>query len=157
MTKVLLTGRGKWISKVIKEWKKPDGTVDRKWNMAFYPDDKSRDEIMELQAKGLKNRLKKDNDGWNISLSRPVTKMMKGEEVKFDPPYLKDVEGKDLGDTSIGNLSDCTVELYVYEHNVPGSNKKSIAARWEGATITKLIPYQTTGKSTPTEDEESPF
>ena len=99
MTKVLLTGRGKWISKAIKEWKKPDGTVDRKWNMSFYPDDKSRDEIMELQAKGLKNRLKKDNDGWNISLSRPVAKDDEGEEVKFDPPYIKDAEGKDISDT----------------------------------------------------------
>ena len=157
MTKVLLKGKGKWISKSIKEWTKPDGTVDRKWTFSFYPDEDSREQIMELQARGLKNRLKKDTEGWFVSLSRPVNKKMGGKDVTFEPPYITDEAGKDIAD-SVGNGSEVVTELFVYEHPVPGSSKKSVAARWEGVQITKLIPYNTTtGKSTSTDEDSEPL
>lgn len=138
--KVTLKGKGKWISKTMKEWDKPDGTKDRSWSILFYPDEQSLEEIRDLQMRGLKNRLRKDDDGICLSLSRKYEKLIKGKVVTFDPPFIKDVEGKDI-EQDVGNGSEIIVELDVYEHSVPGSKNKSVAARYEGVTVTKLNEY----------------
>lgn len=144
--KVTLKGKGKWISKTMKEWDRPDGTKDRSWSILFYPDEQSLEEIRDLQMRGLKNRLRKDDDGICISLSRKYEKLIKGKVVTFDPPFIKDLEGKDI-EQDIGNNSEVEVTLDIYEHSVPGSKNKSVAARYEGVTVTKLVEYSNGNKT----------
>lgn len=147
--KVTLKGKGKWINKDYKEWSRPDGSVDKRWSFLFYPDEQSLEEIRDLQMRGLKNRLRKDDDGICVSLSRPVEKLIKGRVTTFSPPYVVDIDGKPLED--VGNGSELSVDLEVYEHDVPGSKNKSVAARWEGVKITKMIKRDSPIKEDTTE------
>lgn len=149
--KVTLKGKGKWITKEYKEWDRQDGKPDKRWSFLFYPDPESLEEIRDLQMRGLKNRLRKDDDGICISFGRPVEKEIKGKIVTFNPPKIVDLTGKEYD--KLGNGSEINLELEVYEHAVPGSKNKSIAARWEGIVATKVVEY-TSNK--PAEDTVEP-
>lgn len=156
--KVKLKGKGKWISKQYKEWERPDGSVDKRWSMLFYPDPEALEEIRDLQMKGLKNRLRKDEDGVCISFGRPVERTFGNRLTKYSPPKIVNEKDEDVSDT-VGNGSEVTIELEVYEHSVPNSRNKSVAARWEGVTITKLVerPSPPTQNNTSVEDTSEPL
>lgn len=111
------------------------------WKVTIHPTKESMDIVMGLQAKGVKNTLKKDDAGYYINYSRPVARKNKAGKVlqSFDPPKIYDAEGKVIDDL-IGNGSEGVVRLEVYEHKAPNGGK-SHAARWDSAKITKLIPY----------------
>lgn len=156
--KVELKGRGKWISKQYKEWKKPDGSVDKRWSMLFYPDPEALEEIRDLQMKGLKNSLRRDDDGVCISFGRPVERKSNGKVNVLSPPAITDADGKDVSDI-VGNGSEVTIILDVYEHSVPNSRNKSVAARWEGVIVTDLVkrPPPPTQNNTSVEDTPEPL
>jgi len=43
-----------------------------KWQVLLYPDEPSLKLIRGLQDEGIKNRLKQDDDGFNMTFSRPT-------------------------------------------------------------------------------------
>jgi hypothetical protein len=130
-------GKTKWFRHDV-----PDREY-QKWSHVLYPDPDSLEKIRDWQAQGMKNVLKKDEDGWNISFSRPVSKVYGGNVTTFQPPLVVDAEGKPLRNVSIGNGSDVTTKLEIYSHKTPGGGK-AIAARWESTRIDNLVPYEGT-------------
>jgi hypothetical protein len=134
-TYVFWQGKAKWVRAV-----KPDLTYN-KWNFVLYPLEKHLEEIRALQAKGVKNVLGKDDDGWKINISRPTQKIWKGKIIAFAPPVVIDAEGRPLDGMTVGNGSDVTAKIEVYQHGTP-SGKKATAIRWEALKVDVLVPFE---------------
>lgn len=131
---VFIQGKVKWFRpKVPNKW--------NKWSVQIHPNDKGLEIIRDLQAEGLKNMIKKDEDGYYTSFSRPVTKETStGKILSFTPVEVFDADGKPT-DVRVGNGSDVTLKIEVYQHATPGGGKAK-AARWVSARIDNLIPYE---------------
>ncbi len=130
---VYVSGKAKWV-----KYKTPDEKF-KKWSHVLYPNAESLEKIRELQSEGMKNQLKKDEDGYYVSLSRPSVKEFKGTIKAFTPPLLFDKDNQPFND-AVGNGSDITTKLEVYQHATPGGGKAK-AARWVSSRIDNLIPY----------------
>jgi hypothetical protein len=122
----------------------PD-TMYNKWQVLLYPDEPSLKIIRELQEQGIKNKLKKDDDGYNMTFSRPTFRDNKrlGTTTPYAPPLVVDKDGTPWPrNTKIGNGSDVTIGLEVYEHAQPGTAKKAKAARLKSLRVENLVPYE---------------
>jgi len=117
--------------------------VTNQWNKyatQIHPTPESLEKIRDLQAQGIKNQIKKDDDGYYCSFTRPVSKELKtGKIITFAPVEVFDKDGKPFRDP-VGNGSDVTLKIEVYEHPTPGGGKAK-ACRWVSARIDNLIPY----------------
>lgn len=111
-----------------------------KWSVVFYPTAASLEVIRDLQAQGVKNVMKKDDDGYFIQFSREPTKLMRGKVIAFTAPKVIDKEGKLFDGNKIGRGSDATIRLEVYQHGTP-SGGKAKAARWDSVRIDELVPW----------------
>lgn len=119
------------------------------WSLKLYLDSESKDKIIELQTKGLKNTLKKDDDGYYVTFKRPPKKEYKDyvtgamKEMTFQPPVIFDVAGNVLPNaaTIIGDGSDITIKCQVYPFGGKGGIAKGIATRLESVRIDNLVPY----------------
>lgn len=131
---IYLQGKVSWFrAKSPNQW--------NKWSTQLHPDTKSLELIREKQAEGVKNQLKKDDDGYYLNISRPVTKeTQSGKILSFEPVKVFDKDGNPL-DVNIGNGSDATLKVEVYEHATPGGGKAK-AMRWVSARIDNLIPFE---------------
>lgn len=90
--KIKLTGTFKWI----RTGEPEEFQGKKSWKATICPDQESVMKIMDLQTKGCKNQLKKDDDGYYINFSRPVEKKKKTGEVfkTFTAPVVTDRTGK---------------------------------------------------------------
>lgn len=115
-----------------------------KWNKystQIHPTPKDLEVIRDLQAEGLKNVIKKDEDGYFVNFTRPVSKEFRsGKIITFAPPVVTDKDGV-VYDGPVGNGSDATLTIEVYEFEPPGGGKAK-AARWVAARIDNLVPYE---------------
>jgi len=152
---IFLQGKGSWIRPhQVNPW--------GKWSMVLYPDAKSLEKLRELQAEGVKNSISKDDDGWYVRLSRPTELKVNGKLIGLRPPEVFDATKPlpdggymPLKDTPIGNGSDVTVKMEVYQHRVPsgpdGKPKYAKAMRWNSLLVENLVPFQSRKEFT--EDE----
>lgn len=110
------------------------------WSVTLHPDTASLEVLRDLQAQGMKNQMKKDEDGYFMAFRRDPSKLIKGKMVAFTAPTVVDKEGIPMDGTRIGNGSDGTIRLEVYGHTTPagGSSK---AARFHGVRINNLVPF----------------
>lgn len=118
-------------------------STTNKWNkysVQIHPTPKDLEVIRDLQGEGLKNVIKKDEDGYFCNFTRPVSKEFKsGKIITFSPVEVFDKDGVPyLG--PVGNGSDATLKIEVYEHETPGGGKAK-AARWVSARIDNLVEY----------------
>lgn len=123
-----------------------------KWSVVFYPTPPSLEIIRDLQSQGVKNVMKKDDDGYYIQFSREPTKMMRGKVIAFTAPKVIDREGKPFDGTKIGRGSDATIRLEVYQHGTP-SGGKAKAARFDSVRIDNLVPWEVDKDLPPLEAE----
>lgn len=130
---IYIQGKVSWFRpKVPNKW--------NKWSVQIHPNAKGLEVLRDLQAQGMKNQLKKDDDGYYTTFSRPVTKETSGGRIlSFTPPEVFDKDGVPF-DGMVGNGSDATLKIEVYSHNTPGGGKAK-AARWQSARIDNLIPF----------------
>lgn len=126
-----------------------------KWAITVYPTPKSLDIIRDLQADGLKNVMKKDDDGYYITFSREPTKLMRGKVVAFTAPKIVDADGKLMDGNKVGWTSDAIVRLEVYSHPVPNTQKRAKAARWDSLKVTNLVPFEVDKSDWSEEEKEN--
>ena len=130
-----------------------------KWSVQIHPIPADVDRIRELQVEGLKNVMKKDEDGYFVNFSREPTKMILGALRNFPPPIVLDGKKKKEDGTfeplqeNIGNGSDGIIKLEVYGHGTPNGGS-SIAARWESIRVDNLVPYEPVRDFTTDEKEQ---
>lgn len=131
---IYIQGKVSWFrAKTTNKW--------NKYSTQIHPVPKDLEVIRDLQAQGLKNTIKKDDDGYFVNFTRPVSKEFKnGKVVAFTPVDVFDAAGVPF-DGHVGNGSDATLKIEVYEHDTPGGGKAK-AARWVSARIDNLIPYE---------------
>lgn len=141
---VYLKGKAKWANRLFV----PDIEY-KKWSLSLYPDAVSLETIRDLQAQGVKNVVKKDEDGYHVNLGRPTEKVMRGKVVAFSPPVVLDKDGAPFAGP-IGNGSDVTVKMEVYSHGTPGGGKAK-AMRLSSVRVDNLVPFE---KSDFTDEEQ---
>ena len=113
---------------------------DSFWSATIHPDAKGLEFARELASKGMKNHIKKDDDGWFIKFKRPTERKLRNRsKMQMLPPEVIDQDNKPF-DGLIGNGSDCTFKLEVYDHNTP-TGAKAKAARLAAIKIHTLVPY----------------
>lgn len=143
---VYLKGKASWVNAhKVNEY--------GKWDMKLHPDTESLNIVRDLQTEGVKNVIKKDEDGYFVRLARPHELKVKGKIIGMTAPEifdgnkpLKDDAGEVIGfypfKEYVGNGSDVVVKMEVYSHNIPGSpGKKAKAMRWFSLRVDNLVPY----------------
>jgi hypothetical protein len=118
-----------------------------KWSLDLYPDKDSLELLRRLQAEGIKNVIKLDEEGqYHVQISRPSTvEFQKGNLQSVYPPKIRDKDKQPLPDNiRIGNGSDGVVAVEVYTHRVPNSEKRAKAMRLYGVEVHNLVPFEVT-------------
>ncbi len=120
---------------------KPDLTYEAAWTAMIHPTPESLEKIRDWQSEGLKNVIKKDDDGYYTRFKCLVSRRRKdGTTWTFEPPQVIDSEGRPMDGSAVGNGSDGTLKLEIYEHPTPGGGR-AIAARLIGVRIESLVPF----------------
>lgn len=138
-TPLKLTGKLMWCRLV-------DLNKYGKWSLDLYPDNESLEKLRELQADGVKNVIKKDDDGYHVQISRPAQiEFQKGVVQSVTPPRIRDKDKLPLpANVRIGNGSDGEVTVEVYTHRVPNSEKRAKAMRLYAVDVFNLVPFELT-------------
>lgn len=109
----------------------------RKWSLDLYLDN---EQVEKFKALETMNHVKKDDDGYFVTLSRPVEKESRfGKKVGFNPPVVVDKDGNNFPPTPIGNGSDLTCTLEHYSYKDPSSGKTKYAIRLYAVRVDNLI------------------
>lgn len=141
---VYLKGKVKWCKHIA-----PDFTFDTagKWSVVLYLEGAELEKARDLQAQGIKNTIRKDDDGWYITLSRKCSYEVRGKNVGRTPPevFRMDGENKVAIDSRVGNGSDGIAKCVLWSSpNFPGKN-----LRWEALRVDTLIEYEDLKKDYP--------
>ena len=137
---VELSGVVRYFKHITPEVFEINGKKNVSWKHKLWPNPGSLELIRELQAEGIKNVLKKDDDGYFINFSRPVAIEKKdGTRVEMGPPKVTLDDGTDLKDTAVGDGSYVTTVLDVYQHRIANGGSAK-AARWQSSTVHTLVP-----------------
>lgn len=114
-----------------------------KYSHAVYLTGESLETMRDLQTQGIKNQMHKDEDGYYMWFNRPTEILAKGKRIGLAPPLVVMADGiTPLQGVLVGNGSDVTTKIEVYEFNVPGAGKKGKAIRWKATRIDNLVPYE---------------
>jgi hypothetical protein len=110
------------------------------WKTMFKPNADSVMKIMDMQAKGVKNQLKKDDAGqWYVNFNRPTEIKTKKATSTLSPPKVTKEDGTPITEL-VGNGSKGRIKVELYQHGTPNGGK-AYAARWDSAVITDLVEY----------------
>lgn len=137
-TPVFLKGICKWVKHLAPDFQfEPDG----KWSMVLYLEGEELDKARELQSQGIKNVIKKDDDGWYITLSRKCSYEIRGKKVGREPPRVFTIEPNGITESPVlemvGNGTTGTAKCMLWgSKNFPGKN-----LRWEALRVDNLVPY----------------
>lgn len=132
---VFIKGKIKWCKHLRPDDLYPPG----KWSVVMYIEGEDLEKVRQWQADGIKNAVKKDEDGWYITLSRKVSILVKGHERGLEPPKVIDKEGKPITEL-VGNGSDGIAKCVLWSFNpMPGISGKAL--RWEALRVDNLVPF----------------
>lgn len=132
---VFIKGKIKWCKHL-----RPDMTfAPGKWSVVMYIEGPELEKVREWQADGIRNSVKKDDDGWYITLSRKCAITVRGREVGLEPPKVIDKEGNVIAGL-VGNGSDGVAKCMLWTFN-PTPQISGKALRWEALRVDNLVTY----------------
>lgn len=86
-----------------------------KWSCTIYPDQESMVKVHKLIADGIKNKIRKDDDGYCITFSRAAKINTKSKgEVDMSPVEVTDENDMIIKDKFVQDGSDITMKLDTY-------------------------------------------
>lgn len=129
-------------------WLKKDKKYNR-WTCDLHLDEPSIEKFKKSGCQ-LELRTHKDDGTTFIKVSRPFVKLIKGEKVDMKQPEFIDVEGNDVDMGIIGNDSEVTVKVNIYD------TMKGKGTDWTAMRVNKLNKFERP-KIEVDETEESPF
>lgn len=151
--RIKLSGKSRWAW--VQEFKP---SKFGKWTIDLNLDDKSLSTVLDLKKQGVKNVLKKDDDGYWITLSRPVSVKIKGVPTVFTPVRVLEADGKtEYRGAGIGNGSDVTCKIEIRKYTVPVTKEKGVALRLETVRIDNLVPYTDESTVKADKDMDKPY
>jgi len=137
----ILQGKTKWFKyDRLNEW--------GRWSHVLYLDSPSVEKVRALQegypsVTGIKNKLSKDEDGYFMNIGRPSTVKRRGRDEPLTPPYIFEADGTTPYTGLVGNGSDVTTKIEIFDYQPPGvKGNKSLAIRWFSSKIDNLITYE---------------
>lgn len=128
---VILHGKGKWI-KVTRP------NRFGKWSLDLYM---NQENLETFKTMGVKNHVKKDEEGYYVTFSRPTEIHVRGKAVALQPPQILDKDNIPILLGGIGNGSDITVKVEHYSYTNPMSKIKEHACRLFAVRIDNLVPW----------------
>ncbi len=139
-----IKGKGKWV-KIFP------GQEDKKfkcWTLDLYLDE---DQVKEFKAWKSELHLREDKETHEpfIKLRRSTMKLIKDKLVTFDPPEVLSSENKKWSGELIGNGSELTCKVCVYD------SSQGKGARLEAVRVDVHVPYAE--KEVDTSNVDSPF
>ena len=137
---VYLTGVAHWA-----KLKTPDEKYNT-WSLDLSLDDKGR-EAFNKSGLQLETKINEKGNFEYVRLRRPVSRLIKGELVKFNPPTLLDKDSKPFDDL-VGNGSKVTCKVVFYD------TVKGKGHRLESVRVEDLVEYK---KDVVVNDIEVPF
>lgn len=127
----------------------PDTKFDAqgKWSITLHPDPESLAKIQELKERkngveGIMNHLKKDDDGYYMTFTRPCQKIFRGIPTALLPPVLLDADNKPLTITRLGHGSDVTLKIEVRTYPIKASGGTGRATRLVAVRVDNLVPFE---------------
>lgn len=108
----------------------------------LYLDDASKIVWQRLKEEGIMNRLRGSEDGEFVTLRCPEKKKIRGEMRLMDKPSVVKDGLPYVG--MIGNGSDLTCMVTVYDYKKPMTQEKGVAIRLRAIKINNLIEPSTT-------------
>lgn len=112
---------------------------DRFWSCTIHPTPESLEKVRDLQARGIMNKMKKDEDGYYIKFKRPTERRKRdGGLIPFEPPKVYNSEKQIIDGLRVGNGSAGTLKLEVYGGDKP---RRYLAARLDSIMISSLVDY----------------
>lgn len=148
MVEKIIKGEFTWIKTnrdYPEEFTDPSGKVKKSWSTTVYPDKDSLELIRELQAIGIKNKLKKDEKGWHAKFSRPVEDIKKGKVVaQLEPPKVFDADGN-LIEGFVANGAIGEMKIDFKEGTTPKG--KYYSARLEALKLISHKPWEASNKA----------
>lgn len=127
----MLQGKAKW-AKLVRPNKYG------KWSLDLYMD---QDNIDKFKSMGVKNHLKKDEEGYYVSFGRPTSRVVRGQIIAMPPPILLDKDNVPTVMDNVGNGSDVTVKIEHYSYTNPLNKTKEHACRIHAVRIDNLVPF----------------
>lgn len=132
-----------------------------KWSVRLYFDKPSLEKFKNMQVDyGIKTVLHKDdNNDFYADLSRPPHKDYKtrdggSKRITFTPPIVTERDGMTPFVGNIGDGSDISVEMEIYQYTIPGTGKKAKAARLHAVRVDNLVPWVPQTGLTPSDLEQ---
>jgi hypothetical protein len=118
-----------------------------KWKATIYPTQEAMPKVMDLQAQGCRNTLKKDDKGYYVTFSRPVEIKNKSGAVvqRLEKPKVVKADGVTPIEGLIGNGSKGVVRLELRSYKTPQGGTGH-SARLDAIKVTELIPYGDTNQ-----------
>lgn len=148
---IFIQGKCKWPKFVTPDLKY------KCWSVVLYPNSESYNKILELKNKngetdGILNVIKKDEDGYNITIKKKTERLMKGTLVGQDPPEVLGPDNLPLRNALVGNGSDITVKLRVYKYKKP-TGGFGTAIELYSVRVDNLVPYEMRRDQTDTQEK----
>lgn len=132
-------------------------SVYNKYSLELNPDEESLSKCLEWKKMGIRNVIKKDDEGYWITLSRNATYKIGIQEKINNPPTVLNSEGHPWPkDVAIGNGSDVAVQVAVRTYKVPGTiDSHGTAIRLEGVKVLNLVEFDPNAVFTRAERKQS--
>jgi len=112
-----------------------------KWRATVYPTPADLPKVMDLQSKGVRNTLKKDDKGYYVNYSRPANIKTKKGNIALDKPKVYSADGKTELTEPVGNGSKGAIKLEVSTFKTPqGGN--GTRARLHSVLVKELVKYE---------------
>ncbi len=133
---IYIQGKGNWARLVTPN--KFD-----KWSIQIHPNAESLEILRDMQARGAKNMIKKDDDGYFTNIGRTISKtyVKSGKTEAFTAPKVFDKDGNLLDGNTVGNGSDVTLKVEWYEHGTP-TGGKAVALRLDSVRVDNLVKFE---------------
>lgn len=133
---IYITGKCRWARTYA-----PDTTYN-KWSITVWPADTIElNKIQKLKAEGIRNELKKDDDGYYMTFSRPIViETRDGRKIPLQAPKVINAENTVITDL-IGDGSDVTIKLDIYGGPQRDGRGKYKAARLDSVRVNNLVPF----------------
>jgi hypothetical protein len=117
-----------------------------KWKATVHPTSADLSKVMDLQSKGVRNTLKKDDKGYFVTYSRPSELKTKKGKIALDPPKVYGSDGKtEIDPNTIGNGSKGVLKIEARSFKTPQGGTGH-AARLHSVLIKELVEYKKEGE-----------
>lgn len=105
-------------------------------------DNASLGKVLELKKRGIKNKIKKDEDGYWITLSSPSRIDTRTGPKVMQPPTVVNKDGSPWDPKiGIGNGSDVICKVWIRSYKNPSTQTPETAIRLYGVKIENHVPF----------------